>query len=109
MGRRDGWTFYPANSREKEVHVDAQLQQPDGHNLKLLWANFLGAIKSGKPPVADVELAHRSTNLSLLGMISLKVGRSIRWDGDREKVIDDSQANALLSREYRKPWVYPST
>ncbi|MCC6232791.1 MAG: Gfo/Idh/MocA family oxidoreductase, partial [Verrucomicrobiales bacterium] len=32
LGWKDGWTFYPANSREKIVHEDAQLQEPDGHN-----------------------------------------------------------------------------
>lgn len=107
MGWRDGWTFYPADNSAKTVHENSQLQEPDGHNIKLLWANFLECIASGKRPVADVELAHRSTNLSLLGMLSLKLGRSIQWDGEKETIDGDAEANRLLSRPYRSPWEYP--
>jgi len=45
--------------------------------------------------------------MSLLGMLSLKIGRSVQWDGEREVIVGDGEANSLLSREYRKPWVYP--
>ncbi len=107
MGWRDGWTFYPSSSREKTVHEDAQLQQPDGHNLKLLWADFLKAMDTGTAPVASVERAHRATTAALLGMASLKLGRSIEWDGTKEMVPGDDAANVLLRRAYRAPWVNP--
>jgi predicted dehydrogenase len=107
MGWRDGWTFYPADSNGKVIHEDAQLQEPDGHNIKLLWANFLESIETRKQPAADIELAHRSTSLSLLGMLSLKLGRSIQWDGEKEIIVGDPEANKLLSRPYRGPWEYP--
>jgi hypothetical protein len=45
--------------------------------------------------------------MSLLGMLSLKLGRSVEWDGEREVCIGDPQANRMLRRENRKPWVYP--
>lgn len=108
IGWRDGWTFHPASRNQKTVHEDAQLQEPDGHNLKLLWADFIEAIESRRPGVADIELAHRSSVLPLLAQISCRVGRSIQWDADREQVIADPQANELLSRPYRAPWVYPT-
>ena len=73
----------------------------------MLWADFLAAIENNTRPVADVEIGHLSTNLSLLGMLSLKVGRSIAWDGEKEQVIGDPEANALLKRDYRQPWEYP--
>ena len=41
-------------------------------------------------------------------MLSMKVGRSIEWDGEQEQILNDPEANALLKREYRAPWVYPS-
>jgi hypothetical protein len=107
MGWRDGWTFYPAQAREPVIHEKSQLQEPDGHNLKLLWADFLEGISRKRVPAADIELAHRSTCMSLLGMISLKLGRSIRWDGGKEQVVEDAEANQLLSRKYRAPWEYP--
>ena len=40
-------------------------------------------------------------------MMSLKLGRSIQWDGAAEKVLNDPAANKLLKRDYRGPWVYP--
>jgi hypothetical protein len=41
-------------------------------------------------------------------MVSLKVGRSLEWDGERERVIGDDAAQALLRRDYRKGWEFPS-
>ncbi|MDE0820424.1 MAG: hypothetical protein OSA95_04855, partial [Opitutales bacterium] len=107
MGWRDGWTFHPANTRDKEIHMDAQLQQPDGHNMQILWGDFLNAIETGKQPACDIESSHRSSVLPLLGMISYKLGRGIRWDGIKEQVPGDTEANKLLKREYRGEWEYP--
>ena len=108
MGWRDGWTFYPDDAKQAPIHTEADLQQPDGHNMKILWADFIDAIESGRRPACDIEIGHRSTNLSLLGMLSLKLGRSIAWDGDGERIVGDAEANKLLRREYRGPWTYPA-
>jgi hypothetical protein len=89
--------------------LDPQLHQPDDQNIKKLWADFLKAIQTGQKPVSDIEEIHRSTNMSLLGMLSYKLGRSIRWDGGKEQIIGDTEANRLLSRKYRKGWKYPGT
>jgi predicted dehydrogenase len=107
IGWQDGWTFHPSRGGEKEVHENSQLQQPDGHNLKLLWADFMTAIADKKTPIAGIEVAHRSSVLPLLGMISYKAGRSINWDGDKEQIVGDADANAMLSRKYRDPYKYP--
>jgi len=107
MGWRDGWTFYPADGKAAPIQEKSQLQEPDGHNLKLLWGDFLDSIGKRRLPTADIELAHRSTCMSLLGMLSLKLGRSVRWDGAKEQIADDAEANRLLSRTYRGPWEYP--
>jgi hypothetical protein len=108
-----GWTFYPASDRQQVQHQDPQLHEPDNQNIKELFADFLGTIKDNgngdkRRPKCDIEVAHRSTNMSLLGMLSLKLRRSLQWDGDKELVIGDDEANKLLSREYRKPWEYPA-
>jgi len=108
MGWRDGWTFYPADSKQPTVHQDAQHDEPDGHSIKLLWSDFIAAIESGKKPTCDIEIGHLATNMSLLGMLSYKIGRSIQWDGVNEKIIGDEEANKLLRREYREPWKYPT-
>jgi len=107
MGWQQGWTFYPSGRGQSVIHEEPKLNQPDSQNIFELWVDFLKAIKTGSRPVCDIELIHRSTNMSLLGMLSLKIGRSIEWDGGKEVVVGDPEANKLLSRTYRKPWVYP--
>lgn len=105
MGWRDGWTFYPAKKSEKPIHVEPQLNDPDGQNIKELWADFLTAIRERRKPVRDIEIGYRATNAALLGMVSWRLGRSIRWDGNQ--CPGDAAGNALLRRPYRAPWVYP--
>lgn len=107
MGWRDGWTFYPADEKKPKVHGDAQHKEPDGHSIDLLWADFINAIESKRKPTCDVQIGHEATNMSLLGMLSLKLGRSVEWDGEKEIILNDPEANKLLRREYRGPWVYP--
>lgn len=108
MGWQDGWTFFPTFNPEKgKIHMEPQLNKPDDQNIKELWADFLSCIKSGKRSVCDIEIGHRSTNMSLLGMLAMKLGRSINWDGDKEEIPGDVIANALLKREYRGDWKYP--
>lgn len=107
LGWLDGWTFYPARKGAPEIHEEAKLHTKDNHNIPELFEDFLQAIETGRQPVCDIEIGHRSTTAALLGMLSYKVGRSIEWDGVRERVINDPEANRLLSRPYRSPWKYP--
>jgi predicted dehydrogenase len=107
MGWLDGWTFYPAKADDPPIHEDAKLNAPDNQNIKELWADFLDAIKTGRKPISDIEEVYYSTNVSLLGMLSYKLGRSIEWDGAKELIVGDKEANGMLSRNYRGPWKYP--
>ena len=45
--------------------------------------------------------------MALLGMASMKLGRSIHWDADKWECTGDAEANKLLRRDYRKGWEYP--
>jgi len=107
MGWQDGWTFYPSNGKKAPIHQDPELHKPDDQNIRELFANFLQCIKTGERPVSDIEIGHRSTSMSLLAMLSLKLGRSIAWDREKQLVVGDDAANQLLRREYRTPWIYP--
>jgi predicted dehydrogenase len=107
VGWRDGWKFYPVDGNAPVEQGEARLGKPDEQNIKELWADFVEAIRSRKAPVSDIEEIHRSTNVALLGMLSLKLGRSIEWDGARGECVGDAEANRGLSREYRKGWEYP--
>ncbi len=106
LGWRDGWTFFPSAKSAKEIHMPAVLNEPDQQNIKELWANFVHAIETDTKPICDIERGYVATNMSLLAMISMKLGRSIAWDG--KYILNDPEAAKLLSRPYRDPWQYPT-
>jgi len=66
--------------------------------------NFLDCVKSRQPPFADLESAHRVAAACHLANLSLRLGRKLRWDPEREEVLDDAEATRLLLRPYRAPW-----
>ena len=66
--------------------------------------NFLDCIKSRKEPVSDLESAHRVATVCHLANISLRTGRKIRWDAEKEEILGDAEATDMLVRTYRKPW-----
>jgi len=66
--------------------------------------DFLNCVRSRKQPVAPAEVGHRSISVGLLGEIAMLTGRKIRWDPEREEIIGDPGASALLGRSYREPW-----
>lgn len=107
MGFFDGATFYPNDRDRSPIHIEHGMHDPDGQNIKELWADFIGAIEGKNSPVAGIESSHRATTMSLLAMISYKTGRQLHWDGDKEIILKDPEAQALMQREYRDPWVYP--
>ncbi|MGH9722374.1 MAG: Gfo/Idh/MocA family protein [Bryobacteraceae bacterium] len=66
--------------------------------------NFLDCIKSRQRPIADVEEGHQVTTACHLANISLRTGRKIRWDAEKEVILGDVDASKYLVRPYRKPW-----
>ena len=36
--------------------------------------------------------------------VSWLAGRRIEWDGEKEQVVGDPEANALVDKPYRAPW-----
>src|SRR5688572_13191014 len=108
LGWNDGWTFFPRDGKQSIVHEDAKLTGENQDNVAELWRDFVDAIEQKRAPACDVEAGHRATTAALLGMLSLKLGRSVRWDGERQTIPDDAEAAALLRREYRGPWEYPT-
>jgi predicted dehydrogenase len=66
--------------------------------------DFLTCVKSRAKPACDIETGHRATTATLLGNIALKVGRTIEWDAQAERITNCPEANVHLAREYRAPW-----
>lgn len=66
--------------------------------------NFLDCIKSRAAPVSPLEAALRSDTISHLGDIAIRTGRPLRWDPERERILDDEVAGRMLGRPLRAPW-----
>jgi len=92
---------YPEDKTEPalETHVAPAIR---GH-----MKDLLKAIASRGKPVADIEQGYISTTSCILANLSMKLGRSLTWDEAKGRIIGDDEANALLRRPYRSPWVHP--
>jgi hypothetical protein len=66
--------------------------------------NFLDCVKSRQPPASNLEEAHGVATACHLANISLRLGRKVRWEAEREEIVGDAKASAMLARPYRKPW-----
>ena len=66
--------------------------------------NFLDCVKSRATPTSDLASSHRTSLPCHLANISMKLGRALRWDEQRQDVVGDTEASQLLTKEYRSPW-----
>jgi predicted dehydrogenase len=73
------------------------------------YQNFVDAIRAGdrRKLTADVEEGHLSETLAHLGNVAYRVGRALTFDGKTERCVGDPEADKLLTRTYRAPFVIP--
>ena len=92
---------FPEDKTEKdlETHVAPAIRA----HMK----NFLECVGTRGTPVADIEQGYMSAAACILANHSMKLGRSLTWDHAKGVVVNDAEANALLKRPYRAPWVHP--
>ncbi len=100
-----GWQVYDRPKDRRPVIADQQNGPfPDDEHFE----NFIQSIRTRKLPNADIEEGHRSTLLCQLANISYRLGgRKLIVDANTETIVDDAEANQMLKREYRSPWVVP--
>jgi len=67
--------------------------------------NWLEAIRDNTDPIAPVEEAHRSCSACLVHHIAMKLDRKVYWDPVTERFKNDDEANKMLSRPQRFPYV----
>ena len=104
----DGWVWV---DREKfdASNIDWFSEPSENRKIQLYHSedhhrNFLDCVKSRKPTITPVETAHHSAIPGHLTLISMLVGRKIKWDPVKEKILGDAEASKLLSRPYRRPY-----
>ena len=73
------------------------------------FLNFVEAVRSRKRETlrAEIEEGAASTVLVHLGNISYRLGRTINFDETTMTCKGDAEANKMLTRDYRKPYVVP--
>ena len=103
---RSGYTITPDIGKKGEEETVSNVFTENVHiqSLKAHAEVFLDCIRTRKKSPADIETGHNSTNPGHLMNIAWKLGRQIAWDADKEQVIGDEEANALVTKEYRAPW-----
>ncbi len=69
--------------------------------------NFLECIRGGKFPNCDIAVGHVSSALTHIGNIAWRVNRKLRFDAAGQTFVGDAEANTMLARAYRSPWLLP--
>lgn len=104
----NGWIFVsrsrlnasdPKLLREKIGPNEIRLYKSDSH-----IRNFIDCVKSRQETVTPAEIAHRSISVAFLGEIAMQTECKLKWDPERELIIDNDEANRYLTRSYRSPW-----
>jgi predicted dehydrogenase len=74
------------------------------------YANFIKAVKARDPKLlnGDIEEGHLSSAYCHLGNIAYRLGRKLHINPSSESFVNDPEADAMLTREYRAPFVVPS-
>lgn len=96
------WKTFMGKNREPGPYANA-----GGDHYK----NFIDAVRARDPKLlnAPIEEGHLSSALCHLANISYRLGRSLEFDPEKEQFVGDDEANAMLTRQYREPYVVPET
>jgi predicted dehydrogenase len=86
------------------VASDARYGTGGEDTMSMNERDWLNSMRTRKRPLCEVEDGHRVSVVCHLANMSLRLGRSIRWDPDKEQVIGDKEAAAMCVRPYRAPW-----
>ena len=90
----------PASLLDSKIGPD-ELHFPLLHEKR----DFLDAVKTRGQTLADAEVGHRTASLGHLGHIAIQVGRTLKFDPDKERFVGDDEANKLLALPPgRSPW-----
>ena len=117
----NGFEFFPRGKKEATVSgqplfeyekfpedkTEKDLEQHVASAIRVHMKDMLANIATRGKPVADVEQGYISSATCILANISAQLGRSLKWDATKGIVVGDKEANKLLRRPYRAPWVHP--
>jgi predicted dehydrogenase len=99
-----GWEIVP---EPKKKSLEAVKNKGSGDARFPHVRNFLDCMKSRQPPAENLEIGHFVSSVAHLGNIALRSGKKIVWNGEREQISNDAEADRLVGVAYRKPWSLP--
>ncbi|KAB7733164.1 twin-arginine translocation signal domain-containing protein [Rudanella paleaurantiibacter] len=75
------------------------------------YKNFVDAVRARDKKLLNgpIETGHLASSLAHLGNISYRLGRTLHFDPQKEVFVNDKEANAMLTRKYRAPYLVPTT
>ena len=88
--------------RYKLTDEDVKVYESNNHRQ-----NFIDGVKTRKKTICPATVGHRTGTICLLSGIAKRTGKPIKWDPKAEKVIDNAEATAMLTRERRKGYELP--
>jgi len=111
----EGWAsmsdagFIAYKGEGSQVVMEERPERGAGDATGLHMQNFLDAVKSRNPKDLHdpIDNAHYSSALCHLANISFRLGRKLQFEPTKEKFVNDKDADQLLTREYRSPFVVP--
>lgn len=105
---RQGYVLHEYKKSEKPVIRKRPAKISEHDAVKKHAQGFLDCIRSRKKPDADIETGHLASNPGHLMNIAYRMGRRVRWNPATEQVEGDPEANALVTKRYRSPWILPA-
>jgi len=113
LGSDDWATFFGRKNQpgpkmtEQEADARVETLNTRGTGETPHLANFIDCVRSRKRQDLHAEITegHFSTSMCHLANIAYRTRRQLNFDSGKEIFIGDSEANRLLTREYRQPFV----
>lgn len=103
----DGYkTFFGSRNEPGPARSDKDFPAGELHDG---WKNLIDCVRSRRKEDLENDIleGHMSAALGHLGVISYRTGRKLTFDSAQEKFVNDPEADKLLTRTYRPPYVMP--
>lgn len=103
---REKWQVFPESDNDQQK-MDPVPEREGRQNHDLHVRNFLHCIRTGDHPECDIDKGWRAAIYAHLGNLSYQAGRSLRYEENRNRFLNDPDATKLITPEYRDPWSLP--
>jgi len=100
---REGYECHPKGLDEDPLPANAERVYESDNHIE----NFFECVRSRNDPIMPVENGHRVASLCHLGNIARRLGRSLKWDPEKEIFPGDDEANQYLDCPKRKGYELP--